>query len=340
MYLLLLATMLNARALDPQAPTYADAKAQCTGLSNMNMEKACLAFVARNSQLCSSVSDDDYERVCKTMLTKGWVRKKGQYSRCGSAVDGVSEDVSESMELWCQAITRRDDSPYCTNAFSSSSLVNDCRGLVRALITMDKVEAAPPADASSLANAPMGSDDPRLSSGAALDLVIYGDLRMRREDVRTTVEVVKKLEEVVIQSLQRHLDELEFKNVSSPVGGRGTRTQVVTLPDGTTKEIEVRSKRDTVPSVQERFLSRSEQKQMFTLANELPMAYAMDELRDVPTPFMTDLLALIRQSPVPMYEVRKLLPIVESGSLETGEVSFKGKTSVDLETEAKRIGAM
>lgn len=335
MYLLLLATTLQA-----SAASYADAKTMCVGLTDANMEKSCLAFIARNSQLCSRVQDDDYKRVCKTMLLKGWVQKKGQYSRCRNAVDDVDEEVSESLEMWCQAITRRDESPYCNNAFSSSTLVNDCRGMVKALVEMDKAEAAPPSAAATSTSVPMGSDDPRLSSGAALDLVVYGDLRMSRADVAETVEVVRQLEGVVISSLERHLEELKSASISEPVGRGGTRTRVVTMPDGTTKEIEVRSQRDTSPSVQERFLSRSEQKRMFDIANTLPMAYATDELRKVPTPFKTALLQLIRQSPVPMFEVRKLLPIQESGSLETGEVSFKGKTSLDLEAEAKRIGAL
>ena len=88
--------------------------------------------------------------------------------------------------------------------------------------------------------------------------------------------------------------------------------------------ITARTRRDSVPSVKERFLSKQERSFFLKAAGNLPNVKHPVSGKSKQTDFKREVLRVLGQRDVELYELRTLLPIKESGSL--APISKSGNT--------------
>ena len=136
-----LATPVLASAAAPP-----EVQAICKRISDMKLERTCLAMVETNRYDCPRTS---HPELCEYMIR--YVLPKQLYSKCSSLkAEGASS--AEDNEVLCQAITRRNEM-YCNRVHDEIG-VTECRYMVRAFSALD-VHAANAGAAADTADEPV-----------------------------------------------------------------------------------------------------------------------------------------------------------------------------------------
>ena len=194
---------------------------------------------------------------------------------------------------------------------------------------------------------------PKGADAAFLDqLFAVGNASMSGDDILSTIETIQAMEAIIISSLERQLKSPPLQTRAK----RGTLkkifdpkdTRTVPGPDNKPRTIEVQSPLDHIPSVQERVFSQEEVKKLKALLKDLPLITPSDGAPQKASDFQSRLTRVLYQIEVPLYQVRELLPIKESGSMiplsrdaTTKEAPvFTPVVSNDLLAKARSLGLL
>ena len=221
-------------------------------------------------------------------------------------------------------------------------------------------EAAKPPPAADLQTT--AALEPEETSPRKEKLFKVGRFFMSARQITVTIELVERMEATVVASLKR-----AYEDQKTP-GSFGTEEEKsrphselveveVPAPGGGTRTIMARSKGDNIDAVNERYLLQEEHAELLQLAQELPdgvMKTVKGNERPKPTAFKRALLKLLRSGEeVELYEIRTLLPVKESGTLNLNdyvenadgkrvkpEPEFTPTASEMLREHARKIGAL
>jgi hypothetical protein len=180
----------------------------------------------------------------------------------------------------------------------------------------------------------------------AAKLFRVGGKRMSGEDILRTIEVIEEMESVVISSLERQLvpaphDQSYMNWIFDPLTNKE-----VPGPNDEPRTVKVRSRQDHSNAVKARFLSNEEKTQLNELTQKLPTITQPSTSHKSRSQFHSDMSWLLCTEQVPLHEVRRLLPIKESGSLTpvaAGATTkpapeFTRTTSTQLREKARKLG--
>jgi hypothetical protein len=164
-----------------------------------------------------------------------------------------------------------------------------------------------------------------------------GGAQLSRLEIKRTIEIISQMESIIIKGLTAALT-----HTFSPKKGRGTKTPLsIPRPDGTHKTMLMHNPGDVEMSVKERFLTPEAQNALLQLARQLPSPRTSDG--GSKWSFRQEAIQLLKQdNAIPFHEVRRLLPVTESGSLggDVSDVKLEGQTSLELKKVGLRIGAL
>jgi len=160
---------------------------------------------------------------------------------------------------------------------------------------------------------------------------------LTRREIKLTIAIVERMESVIIRALTRELNR-------PPLQGRksvGKVSRVIPGPDGKKKAIRLRRAENSEQSVKDRFLESSYRNSLLQLARQLPAPRQTSVVNKAS--FKRDAIALFsRKSPISLHELRRFLPIKETGSLKghSAKIKLEGQTSIEVTKHGQRIGAI
>lgn len=184
-----------------------------------------------------------------------------------------------------------------------------------------------------------------LVANPATELLSVGSGHMSGEDILRTIELIEGMESILTQSIERQLGSTpEAQTYWNWVFDPLTQKKI-DGPDGTSRTVKVRSRRDHTNTVKARFLSNEEKGALISLVKEMPLI-TTDDSEQVPGGFHSRMLGILEQDEVPLHEARQLLPIQESGSLVPVSADsttkpapeFTPVTSTELRKKAGELG--
>ena len=180
------------------------------------------------------------------------------------------------------------------------------------------------------------------------DLFKVGNMQMSRADIKKTISIVEQMETVVIGEMDRLLANENNPKGVPPTRGHPKGVVEVPSPDGGKRSITARSPKDSIQSVKERFFNRKARKQLLHLTRTLPKVTSSDGSKKKMSEFKREILRMLIQPTVELYQIRTLLPIKESGSLKGVEADGGAKpapeyervTSNMLKEKAEELGVL
>ncbi len=164
-----------------------------------------------------------------------------------------------------------------------------------------------------------------------------GKMLMSGADIQLTIEIVEEMETTLMACMKRLLNE-----TSTPTGVRSQKQRPrvirkVPAPDGGERQIRARQKKDSIRSVKERYLSPQEHRFLRNLADELPEVVEPESGRLKSTGFKLEVLRVLYQPKVELYQMRTLLPIKESGNLLQSAQEGETTTTIRYERVASTM---
>jgi hypothetical protein len=244
--------------------------------------------------------------------------------------DGALEDATflDVDELFSIVPTSRSSSPSDSSQPPRGEISGD-----ESRVTSARVESASP--------------EPSLEDSAE-EWFEVGKVLMSGTDILLTIDIVEQMEAALVTCIERLLEEADIPGGVPPEKHGYRLRKLVPAPGGGERVIVARTKKDTVPAVHKRYLSRHERAVFRGLAGNLPEVLDPKSGAQKMTAFKEELFDLLSGAKVGLHELRTLLPIKESGSLKPLEESGGSKpppryepvTSKMLKQKALDLGLM
>lgn len=205
-----------------------------------------------------------------------------------------------------------------------------------------------PPESTSAPIPPPSSDVLADQRALATELFEIGGKYISGEDILRTISLVEEMETIIISSLRRQLNPKKQKRGFLDKIFDPRTSKEVPSPNDKPRSVKVRSAEDHSPAVKERYLSTEEKDQLHFIASQLPDVLDSSASSPEQSLFRSELMQLLSNEQVPLYAIRALLPIQESGSLEpisAGSTTkpapeFTPKASAMLKEKAKDLGLL